>query len=490
MKLKTFFLIFIISSFINHISAQKEFHFKKYNHEKINVRSDVPFSLAKIELDIKKKGKVKVTMEGVCESTFGDIITFGVSNGMWWFPDYGNVGVQVFDTLQRQNRYFHTMSFDVSPEKHTFSAFAHNWTDRSGTGIITVRGNLIIEFIPEEEQELHVYKNISQYPFVINKDKSIIDTLSITTTKPSKALLTFNGRFYSKPDTEVLVILNNKPTMENGLDSLILSTHDINRYPEFSIKFLKDLNIGNNQFYVMARKLKGEFSSSENAFYSTFTATVFYNQNQYDQVFLQKKNTITVADKKSNPVGSVNINIPSKGKLLVAISGFIDLKKNQTVNIGLDIKTQKTRYLDSIKILSKHPGDNKTFFTINQIYDITAGPVQVDLNSSALGTSFQNVIQSDLLVKYLGDNVVSSSQETLYLNEDIFVYPNPTNGIINLSNEKDWIINLLDVNGNQIKLTMSSVKNQFDISDLKNGKYFLKIHEGSGFKIIPFIKAN
>ena len=489
-------LSFLSGVSIQRVLGQRQFLTKEYNHENINVRTDLAFALAKIELEVKQKGKVIVSMEGTCKSTFGDVITFGVSNSIYWTPDFGNVSVAVFDTLQNTNRYFHTLTFDVDPGQHIFSALAQNWTGRSGTGYINVSGNLILEYIPEENQEIHIYKNISKYPFVIKKDKSVVDSVSILTNKQANILISFNGRFYSKPENEVLVVLNDKPSMDNALDSFNLSTPDLNRYPEFSFKILKEVPAGKHQFYVMVRKLKGDLESSENAFYSTLTATIYYKEIESSQALLQKKKATTLADKNLNSLGNIIMNIPKKGKIQVTASGFIDLKKAQQLSLLLELKSQKLNQKDSILLLINHPQDQKTFYSMNKIYEVEMGPVQIDLKSM-LKTGFtQNIVQNDLLIKYISNDLISSRTATEAFSDDLYIYPNPSNNVISLAGATNWVngssrINIFDENGRQLNMNgINQDQKEFNISELENGKYFLNVQNGNISKIIRFIKVD
>ena len=56
------------------------------------------------------------------------------------------------------------------------------------------------------------------------------------------------------------------------------------------------------------------------------------------------------------------------------------------------------------------------------------------------------------------------------------IYPNPTNGSLTISSEKESTAYLSDLQGRAIEtLSLSKGENHFDISNLNNGVYFLKI---------------
>lgn len=62
---------------------------------------------------------------------------------------------------------------------------------------------------------------------------------------------------------------------------------------------------------------------------------------------------------------------------------------------------------------------------------------------------------------------------------DIFVYPNPSNGIFNIKNESKQTISLievLDINGRIINVNSKINTTSIDLSNVNSGIYFLKIH--------------
>ena len=84
-----------------------------------------------------------------------------------------------------------------------------------------------------------------------------------------------------------------------------------------------------------------------------------------------------------------------------------------------------------------------------------------------------------------------------YNNEDISVYPNPTNGIINLKindpNLNDVSIEITDIMGRTINKFTEDCHNAvceetIDLSNLTNGIYFLKLSNNTKYSIIKLLK--
>ena len=68
--------------------------------------------------------------------------------------------------------------------------------------------------------------------------------------------------------------------------------------------------------------------------------------------------------------------------------------------------------------------------------------------------------------------------------EEIFVYPNPTNGIINISSDNNLEFSVFDVNG---KAILIGYGNTIDLSSFANGVYFLKVKKQNS-RVISIIK--
>jgi len=85
------------------------------------------------------------------------------------------------------------------------------------------------------------------------------------------------------------------------------------------------------------------------------------------------------------------------------------------------------------------------------------------------------------LVSTTDDFTISSLGINDLNNEDVFVYPNPTTGIIRITSSENTTfdtIELVDIYGKKVGIVTENT-NQLDISALANGIYLLKIYAGT-----------
>jgi hypothetical protein len=80
------------------------------------------------------------------------------------------------------------------------------------------------------------------------------------------------------------------------------------------------------------------------------------------------------------------------------------------------------------------------------------------------------------------------------LNENPYLYPNPTQGIIrisglNQSNNKSQI-EVIDALGRQLLNTQLSNDNTFDVSFLNPGLYWIRLISETNSTVMPFVKVN
>lgn len=493
----TLTVLFIMLSY-SLVTAQRMLQTEEYDFEKINVRDDKPFALARIELDIPTYGKVIARMEGDCISTMGDVITFGVSNSASWLPNFGNMGIRLYDSLRNNNRYFHSMSFDVLPGKHTFSAYAHNWTDRNGDGSISVKGNFIVEFIPESENEIrHTFKNLSVYPFNINEDLKLVDSISITTDKPAKILFSFDGRFYSRTDTEVMFVLNDYEGMNNDAEIFNVHIPHISRLHSFSRQMVREVQPGTHRFFVMCRKIKGNMNDTENAVYATLRATVFYDDDTQEAVMLEKYDGSVSTAGLIHNTGEISWTVPAKGKILVGYSGVTELNADEKMNINIAVIGQNLSKTENTVVQTLHPNDVQSFFSMQRVFDVEKGDLKINAFTIPEGITTSTQFKGDLLLKYIADPVVSSIDEQKSTPTLLDVFPNPASDYVQIhfkthENAGNVRLILRDITGNLIESIADEnlSSGRLNISHLPEGLYIIEVENGKSILTKKFIKIN
>lgn len=92
-------------------------------------------------------------------------------------------------------------------------------------------------------------------------------------------------------------------------------------------------------------------------------------------------------------------------------------------------------------------------------------------------------------------NNLVSIDENNNLEHNFFVYPNPTSNLITITSQKNRAVDMIEiysVNGQKVKSfskTQINGSSQFDISDLIDGSYFIKIIDKDNIvQIIQFVK--
>ena len=91
-------------------------------------------------------------------------------------------------------------------------------------------------------------------------------------------------------------------------------------------------------------------------------------------------------------------------------------------------------------------------------------------------------------VRFYENNGTVTSQEELSKN-DLSIYPNPTNNILNIKGlEENVSVNVLSIEGKVIT-SFTNVLSSIDVSELKQGTYFLEVNQKENDPIrIKFIK--
>ena len=117
----------------------------------------------------------------------------------------------------------------------------------------------------------------------------------------------------------------------------------------------------------------------------------------------------------------------------------------------------------------QHGGTIWGGYNSSMVYDTATGIIICVLINQNPAQAFQVSIE---LLSTLINNPVGITENTIS-EELITVYPNPTNGLVHIEipNQTIQSIKLYDLQGQLIKET---IENQFDLSNLSNGTYFIK----------------
>ncbi|MBC8883987.1 T9SS type A sorting domain-containing protein [Flavobacterium piscinae] len=197
-----------------------------------------------------------------------------------------------------------------------------------------------------------------------------------------------------------------------------------------------------------------------------------------------------------NPVGVANDWL---------VSPLISIPVGAT-NISLNWATTSlgnTTFLEDYRVhLSPTGGSQVANFTtllIDVNNELNTGNYRVQpLSDNLAGTSFRIAFQNDGNDQYVMflDNItvtatVTASAEDFFAN-NLKIYPNPTNGMINLSSTTTLInnVSVTDLNGRIVKsFYLSGIsQTELNVSDLTSGMYFVSVETDLGKGTTKIVK--
>jgi hypothetical protein len=128
------------------------------------------------------------------------------------------------------------------------------------------------------------------------------------------------------------------------------------------------------------------------------------------------------------------------------------------------------------------PTTSKTWKTI----DIPSHHTYIDVTGLSSGTQYDVRIKSNCngqYTSYTSLKYISSGRiemDELKSEEDVIIYPNPSNSFVNFS--KEVTFDLYSANGQKIRSYENIL--QIDISDLNNGMYIIRFENGESKKLL------
>ena len=114
-------------------------------------------------------------------------------------------------------------------------------------------------------------------------------------------------------------------------------------------------------------------------------------------------------------------------------------------------------------------------------FNNTPGIYEVVLKSIYMGQTYTDELLSSFFVYYGIDGVISN------ISDKVSVYPNPVATNLTISNAKDAKLTIMN-NLGQTMATIENAENEqtFDVSNLSNGVYFVKIEKDADFSVVKF----
>ncbi|MBK9256513.1 MAG: T9SS type A sorting domain-containing protein [Saprospiraceae bacterium] len=478
------------------LSQQKAWQFD-FASDDVYVRTDTSHIMHKATIDIPASGHVIARIEGECNSSVGDLITFGINDWKHWLTNFGNVGVIVFNEENIVNNFMHSRVFKVEKGEKDFYAVVQNWVDRNGSGYMSASGRMILEFVPDEVNKQRTYfRNVTQSQYIANSDELILDTLVVEMAESGNVLISLNGSFYASPEDEItlkIIPFNSNHNLSNDQSFYFV---DRRKGGIFSINNTLWLPAGKHSFYIYGQKSAGENENLNFGLYGVFSAVIQYDSDfQTKTHFTDFNSEINQPDKFFN-LGNANFEVPSKGTLLILYNGETDIRSGQSLSLNATVTINGIEDELSTIARTTHADDQKSYFYRSQMMKVEKGPVQIDMVAfmeSKTGMSSGADVKGNLIIKFIADPITSSVSHTVSELKTWSVYPNPTSGIINISGgnlaETNAKITLTDINGNYIHSSIPNDQN-INISDLPSGIYFMHINSETRSEVQKIIKLD
>jgi len=221
----------------------------------------------------------------------------------------------------------------------------------------------------------------------------------------------------------------------------------------------------------------GDANGSAAAFSGVNTGTnAFRSSSNGDKVVIDLARAIVNGDNVEVPVTFVSTN-PVLGLDFAMKFDESNLTYNSIINYPSTTKALAFLNSNSKTLRFTCTNSKLSAFTPNQ-------PVASIRFAAKNGIIDENQFNS--LVGYLNGEVVAIevSSKTVGINSlgnnnSVSVYPNPTNGILNITSYSDANVQILDITGKEVLLqtTVNASKTQqINVSDLVNGVYILKVY--------------
>ncbi len=196
--------------------------------------------------------------------------------------------------------------------------------------------------------------------------------------------------------------------------------------------------------------------------------------------------TATANNLIPNEMYHIRIAIADAGD--ASLNSFVFIKEHSFITYGnnncLNIlqQPQDTSYTLNVEI--ENPSGNETYQWFFN------GSLIVDTGSYS-GTTTNQMTINQIIPSYSGnyyclitDSCCSAVSNTVYLdintgqknisNQNISIYPNPTNGLLKIETDKEYQIIITNVSGKKIINKQINKKATINLSDNKSGIYFIK----------------
>jgi hypothetical protein len=492
-----FYFIFLISFSTSYVLlSQKLVWHAEVHHDDIQLRLPISTVLAKLDVDLPTEGKVMVRFDGYCQSSPGDRIIVAASNIEKWETNEGNLGLFAYKIESNNQSFSHQMVYNVHAGSQTFYAIGHNFVDTDGSGRASIHGTLIVEYYPTSPVAFNFNgQGILKYPIILTENAQVISSQKVSIPNKGKVLVHMATSVYSLSNNELEIALNNSEIWP--VNNFTSPVHIVNSYATryANISRVFEVDPGEHEFFMLARKNKGDMTNTNNAFYANMTVQFFpEEENMLASVELVSEN-INSNSQISN-LGNLKIDVPQAGKVILQASGKCKINTLQTALLKI-AELPLTEISDpDLKVQKLHENHEEEYFSITKVF-----PVQKGFNEYTFYGKFdqsdvalsEGIVNGFFTLKYIADPLISSTDKQENANNQKYaVYPNPASDHlfikINEDTQEFQKVILKDITG-KVAIEFDHLVDFIDLSQLTNGIYNLSIHQGNTIITQKIIKS-
>ncbi len=458
----------------------------EFEHYALYLRTPKPVVLDSIEMDLPKPGKVWLKLEGSAKISVGDVITFGTHYYPIWQTNDGNTNVYALDSAHLESGFGINRTFDLPKGKSTFYAVAQNWTDKKGDGYADIKGKLTVMYEPEDNNGNNFVGNgFYVYPNSIGEAPEVIREIDVMPVVDSLVCLFYEGIHYGVNGDQVVLEMN-ADSVDFGIEIGPVMGFTSLRQGRFhtSQKCFETEEL-DSSIYIMAKKLAGNFATTENAIYSNYMVNYHVNSIEAFESKLSGE---------SHDVAAFSYDAPQKGKLLIRTTGHFKSDGLSRVEMDLTTKPNEEVKGSGLTTQSVNEAYLNEFFSFTHLVDVAQGSNPFYLAGRALGGPDTLSLSGNVTFQFIPEAVVSSTQGHLLARLEASVFPNPGEQMIHINlGETPFAgkvnVNIFDTKGRLfIKTALDyPAENAINVTPLASGLYYVVLETAEALSTCSYI---
>ncbi|MBC7776849.1 MAG: T9SS type A sorting domain-containing protein [Phycisphaerae bacterium] len=493
------FFLLCLMAFTPALFSQKVAH-TSINKTNINLRGN-PVILGQVTLNTATAGKVILRFDGQCLSSVGDRIVLAASQTTNWGTNDGCVELEAASADISSNPFSHTRSYDVPAGEHTFYAVAQNFYELIGSGKASIYGSLTAEWFPEIPGKAFArHQGFTFENILVEGAPRTFGSLTIDAPESGKVLVRFDGKCVSNYGDLIFFAASNTPTWGNfdGSSSNEVISNDLNHFSFAHIRTY-DVEAGSHTFYAVVENFYEVYGNGFASIYGSLTIEFFPDTDGAAFAF-QPINTqfgITV-EGPPVPVGTINMNAPTAGKVAVNFAGTCIASNGDQVRLAASDHPNWSANDGCIQYEPYSSDHNRTSFSHTMVYDVAPGDhtfYAVIQNYEEYEGSGLAVVYASLTTRFFPNNSSAAQEPEAFRN--IKISPNPASEFVHIEypdlTQERFSMTLCDGNGRILKRFEKSEHDfseqvQWELNDLPQGVYFIKLTNAEGTAARQFVR--